>query len=72
MPLRAFQQFQLYSVQSDHHSGARSVAKSGDDEDNELDAVHAGNNGDDKDEAESMKRRRKARAGRRMKTQGGE
>ena len=35
MPLRAFQQFQLYSVQSDHHSGARSVAKS--DKDDESD-----------------------------------
>ena len=44
MPLRAFQQFQLYSVQSDLRSGARSAAMSDDYKD---DDVHEG---DDKDE----------------------
>ena len=36
-PLRASQQFQLYSVQSDLHNGARSAAMSGHDEDKEND-----------------------------------
>ena len=36
-PLRASQQFQLYSAQSDLHSGARSAAKSGCDENDDGD-----------------------------------